>query len=92
MRSDERELEAIIARNTELARRLAVDLSRDLVSVKLLVPLPPDFPAMGGQTLRLTAGAEVREVPTPNGDTRLDVIVTGMCLSGCHYPMRGSAG
>ncbi|KTG16814.1 MULTISPECIES: hypothetical protein [unclassified Guyparkeria] len=83
---DERELNAIIARDPELARRLAIDLSRDLVSVKLLVPLPPDFPVMGGQTLRLTAGAEVREVPTRGGDTRLAVIVTGVSLWGVPLP------
>jgi hypothetical protein len=83
---DERELNAIIARDPELARRLAVDLSRDLVSVKLLVPLPPDFPVMGGQTLRLTAGAEVREVATPEGETRLAVIVTGVSLWGVPLP------
>lgn len=83
---DERELNAIIARDPELARRLAVDLSRDLVSVKLLVPLPPDFPVMGGQTLRLTAGAEVREVPATGGGTRLAVIVTGVSLWGVPLP------
>ena len=83
---DERELNAIIARDPELARRLAIDLSRDLVSVKLLVPLPPDFPVMGGQTLRLNAGAEVREVATPGGQTRLAVIVTGVSLWGVPLP------
>ena len=83
---DERELNAIIARDPELARRLAIDLSRDLVSAKLLVPLPPDFPVMGGQTLRLTAGAEVREVVAPDGGTRLAVIVTGVSLWGVPLP------
>lgn len=83
---DERELNAIIARDPELARRLAVDLSRDLVSAKLLVPLPPDLPVMGGQTLRLTAGAEVREVAAPDGGTRLAVIVTGVSLWGVPLP------
>lgn len=82
---DERELNAIIARDPEMARRLAIDLSRDLVSVKLLVPLPPDVPFLGGQTLRLNAGAEVRQVPTPNG-TRLAVVVTGVSLWGVPLP------
>ncbi|MFO7809518.1 hypothetical protein [Guyparkeria sp.] len=82
---DERELNAIIARDPEMARRLAIDLSEDLVSVKLLVPLPPDFPLMGGQTLRLNAGAEVRQVPTPEG-SRLAVIVTGVSLWGVPLP------
>lgn len=82
---DERELNAIIARDPEMARRLAIDLSQDLVSVKLLVPLPPDFPFLGGQTLRLNAGAEVRQIPTPDG-SRLAVIVTGVSLWGVPLP------
>ena len=82
---DERELNAIIARDPEMARRLAIDLSEDLVSVKLLVPLPPDFPIMGGQTLRLNAGAEVRQVPTADG-SRLAVVVTGVSLWGVPLP------
>ncbi len=83
---DERELNAIIARDPELARRLAVDLSQDLVSVKLLVPLPPDFPVMGGQTLRVNAGAEVRQTIGPGGEPKLSVIVTGVSLWGMPLP------
>lgn len=82
---DERELNAIIARDPQMARRLAIDLSEDLVSVKLLVPLPPEFPLMGGQTLRLNAGAEVRQVPAADG-SRLAVIVTGVSLWGVPLP------
>ncbi|MHB8788681.1 MAG: arginine N-succinyltransferase [Desulfobulbaceae bacterium] len=55
----EREVNALIATNTELADKVAVDLARDLVSVKMLVPLEPDFPFFGGKTLRVRAGAEV---------------------------------
>jgi hypothetical protein len=54
----EKELNAMLARNTDLARRLAIDLSDDLASVKLLVPLDDDFPVLGGKTLKLSAGAE----------------------------------
>lgn len=56
---NERELNALLAHNTDLARKLAIDLSQDLVSVKLLVPMDPDFPVLGGQTLRFNAGVEV---------------------------------
>ena len=83
---DERELNALVARDPELARRLAIDLSQDLVSVKLLVPLPPDFPVMGGQTVRVTAGAEVRQTLGPAGEPRLSVIVTGVSLWGVPLP------
>ena len=53
----EREVNALLARNTDLARKVAVDLSEDLVSIKLLVPVDEDFPLLGGQTVRLKAGA-----------------------------------
>jgi hypothetical protein len=54
----ERELNALLAKNTDLARRLALDLSKDLVSAKLLLPVDEDFPILGGRTIRVRAGAE----------------------------------
>ena len=48
----EEELNALLANNTDLARRLAIDLSDDLVSATLLVPVDPDFPILGGHTLK----------------------------------------
>jgi hypothetical protein len=56
IRFTERELNALLAKNTDLAGKLAIDLSQDLVSAKLLVPLDEDFPVMGGKTLRVKAG------------------------------------
>jgi hypothetical protein len=55
----EKEFNALIAKNTDLANKLAVDFSGDLASVKLLVPLDPDFPVLGGKTLKVTAGVEL---------------------------------
>jgi hypothetical protein len=55
----ERELNAMLARNTDLAHKLAIDLSDNLVSAKLLVPLDKDFPMLGGKTLRVNAGVEL---------------------------------
>ena len=52
----EKELNALLAKNTDLARKLAIDLSDDLVSAKLLLPLDDDFPIFGGKTLRVKAG------------------------------------
>jgi hypothetical protein len=60
IRLSERELNALLARNTNLAHRFAIDLSQDLASAKLLIPLDPDFPFLGGKTLRVTAGLELR--------------------------------
>lgn len=55
----ERELNALLAKNTELAPRLAIDLSQDLASAKLLIPLDDAFPILGGQTIKVTAGLEL---------------------------------
>ncbi|GMQ79769.1 MAG: hypothetical protein BMS9Abin03_206 [Thermodesulfobacteriota bacterium] len=52
----ERELNALLAKNTDLARKLAIDLSDDLVSAKLLVPVDEGFPVFGGKTLRVRTG------------------------------------
>ncbi|MGW8185963.1 MAG: hypothetical protein ACWGNK_01815 [Desulfobacterales bacterium] len=56
----ERELNALLATNTDLARKLAIDLSENLASAKLLVPLDPVMPFFGGKTLKLSAGLELR--------------------------------
>jgi hypothetical protein len=56
----EKELNAMLARNTDLANKLAIDLSDNLASALLLVDLDPTFPVIGGQTLKVTAGMELR--------------------------------
>lgn len=55
----EREVNAIIATNTDLADKLAIDLADNLVSARLLVPMDPDFPMLGGKILRVKAGLEL---------------------------------
>ncbi len=52
----ERELNALLAKNTDLAKKLAIDLSDDLISAKLLLPVDEDFPIFGGKTLRVRTG------------------------------------
>jgi hypothetical protein len=59
IRLTEKELNALLAKNTDLATRLAIDLSENLASAKLLVHLDEDFPLLGGNTIKLTAGAEL---------------------------------
>ncbi|MBT8127285.1 MAG: arginine N-succinyltransferase [Gammaproteobacteria bacterium] len=59
IRLSEKELNALLAKNTDLATRLAIDLSSNLASAKLLVHLDEDFPLLGGNTVKLTAGAEL---------------------------------
>jgi len=55
----EKELNALIATNTELGTKLAIDLADDLASAKLLIPMDPEFPMIGGKTLRVHAGLEL---------------------------------
>jgi len=52
----EKELNAMLAKNTDMAKRVAIDLSNDLASAKMLIPMDPDFPLIGGKTLRVNTG------------------------------------
>ena len=52
----EKELNALLAKNTNLAQKLAIDLSDGMASAKLLLPLDEEFPVLGGKTLKVTAG------------------------------------
>jgi len=77
----ERELNALLARNTDLAKKLAIDLSDDLASAKLLVPLDPEFPFLGGKTLKVTAGVELRYT-----NQKPVVILRGISIWGVPIP------
>lgn len=77
----ERELNALLAKNTDLARKLAIDLSDNLMSAKLLVPVDPDFPVLGGKTIRVTSGLEVAYQ-----DSKPIVILKGVSIMGVPLP------
>lgn len=77
----ERELNALLARNTDLARKLAIDLSDNLVSAKLLVPVDEDFPIMGGKILKVRAGLELAY-----RNNKPIVILKGISLMGVPIP------
>jgi hypothetical protein len=55
----EKELNALLARNPDLASHFAIDLSDEMASAKLLVPLDDDFPLLGGKTVKVSAGLEL---------------------------------
>jgi len=81
IRITEKELNAVIDKNPEWADRVAIDLSRDLLSIVLLVPVDPEFPIIGGTTARITAGATLRfENDKPV------VIVRGISIGGVPLP------
>ena len=59
IRLTERELNALLAKNTNLSDKLVIDLSDNLLSVKLLIPVDQEFPFIGGKTIKVMAGMEL---------------------------------
>ena len=55
----EKEINSLLARNSDLARKLAIDLDDDMVSMKLLMPVEEGMPFLGGKTILVTAGVEL---------------------------------
>jgi hypothetical protein len=78
---NEREINAILAKNTDLADKVAIDLAKDLVSAKILIPLDPDFPVLGGKTLKVKAGLELIY-----GEEGPVVKIRGISLMGVPLP------
>lgn len=77
----ERELNSLVAKNTDLARKLAIDLSDNLMSAKLLIPVDEDFPIMGGQILKVRAGVELAY-----RESRPIVVLKGVSIMGVPVP------
>ena len=77
----EKELNALIANNPEVAQRVAIDLSDDLVSVKLVVPIDEEIPVLGGKTLRLNLGVILKYE-----NARPVVALKGVSLGGIPLP------
>ena len=77
----EKELNALLAKNTDLSDKLAIDLADNLASAKIIIPLDPDFPVFGGKTLKVNAGAELAYA---NG--RPIVILKGVSVWGVPIP------
>ena len=77
----ERELNSLLAKNTDLARKLAIDLSDNLMSARLLMPVDEDFPVMGGKILKVRAGVELAY----RNDKPI-VILKGVSIMGVPIP------
>ena len=81
IRLSEREVNAMIAHNTDLAPKVAVDFSADLVSVKMLLPIDPD--AITGQPSESPTSPDGLALPThPDAPARLHF--GGADGNGCH--------
>lgn len=81
IRFTEKEINALLAKNTDWADKLAIDFSENLISAKLLVPLDEDFPVLGGKTLRVKAGATFRYE-----DGRPALLLRGVSVMGVPLP------
>ncbi len=55
----ERELNAVLAKDPDTARTVAIDLSEGLVTIRILAPMNDDLPLLGGKTFKLTMGLSV---------------------------------
>lgn len=77
----QRELNGLIAGNQELADRMVLHLSDDLVSATVLVTLPPDFPLMPGRVVRVDAGLGLEQEAG-----RPVVVLRGVSVMGVPLP------
>ena len=74
-------MNALLANNTDIAKRLAIDLSADLASAKMLIPMQDDFPVLGGKTLRVNAGLGLSFV-----NDKPVVVLKGVSIMGVPIP------
>jgi len=77
----EKEVNALLANNTDLASKLAIDLSENMASVKFLMPVDEEFPVLGGKTLKVTAGLELHYK-----NKKPVVIIKGISVWGVPIP------
>jgi hypothetical protein len=77
----QRELNGLIASSPDLAHRVALHLSEDLVSATVLVTIPPDFPIMPGRVVRVNAGLGLQQV-----HGRPVVVLRGVSVMGVPLP------
>ena len=77
----ERELNSLLAENTDLAEQIVIDLTNNMASVKLLVDLDPDFPFIGGKTLKVSSGTELSYA-----NNQPSVVMKGVSVWGIPIP------
>jgi hypothetical protein len=77
----EKELNAFIAEEPELADRLMFDLADDLISIIALIPIDDEIPLIGGRNLRVKCGIEVHDK-----QEKLFVSIRGVSIGGIPIP------
>lgn len=81
IRLTEREVNALLAKDSEMARHMVVDLSDDLLSVKLVVPVNKEMPLVGGKMLKLNFGLALSFA-----DGKPVVVMRGISVGGIPLP------
>ncbi len=77
----EKELNALIANDPEMAKKVAIHLAKDLVSLRLVLPIDEEVLILGGKTLRLRMGVKLKfEAERPV------VALQGVSLGGIPLP------
>ncbi|WP_447965016.1 arginine N-succinyltransferase [Nitrospira sp. Ecomares 2.1] len=77
----EREVNALIATDSYMARHMAVDMADDLLSVQLVVPVKHEMPLVGGRMLKVNFGLALSYA---NG--KPVVAMRGISLGGIPLP------
>lgn len=77
----ERELNALIGRNTDLAERVQLRLRPNRVQLKANFPVPEDAPFFGGRTIRVNILNRVEMV-----DGRLRIMLENVSMGGIPLP------
>ncbi len=77
----EREVNALLAKNTELAKKLSIDFSDNLASARLILHVDKDFPVLGGKTIKASTGLELSY-----SGGKPTVILKGVSLWGVPVP------
>ena len=81
IRLTEREVNALLAKDSEMAKHMAVDLANDLVSVKLVVPVNDEMPLVGGKMLKINFGLALSYA-----DGKPVVAMRGISIGGIPLP------
>lgn len=76
----ERELNGLLHKNTSLDNIAALELAKDALAARVVIPLDDDLPILGGKTIRLKVAMKVELV-----DRQLQVTVRDVLVGG--FPM-----
>ncbi|WP_019626449.1 hypothetical protein [Thioalkalivibrio sp. ALJT] len=81
IRFSERELNALIAQDPDLAERVALRLTPGQVSTRIRIDVPEEFPLLGGRVLNVRSGVRFEA-----GDGQVHARLVGVSVAGVPLP------